>query len=97
MNNCRTPRPPYNTRAIFFNIILQMAVVVDSEGPASSVASGDDVITVETLINGTVDAIKLELELLPDVGEVSCSYALLFFSKIGPRCCCLSFNQTAVF
>ncbi|CAM9683879.1 unnamed protein product, partial [Hapterophycus canaliculatus] len=49
----------------------QMAVVIDTEGPASSVTFGDDVMTVETLINGTVDAIKLELELLPAVGEVT--------------------------
>lgn len=48
-----------------------MAVVIDTEGPASSVMSGDDVVTVETLVNGTVDAIKLELELLSAVGEVS--------------------------
>lgn len=65
-----------------------MAVVIDSEGPASSVASGDDVVTVETLINGTVDAIKLELELLPAVGEVS-SCSMLFLWKMGLRCCCI--------
>lgn len=49
----------------------QMAVVSDTEGPASSVTSGDDIVSVETLYNGTVNAIKLELELLPAVGEVS--------------------------
>lgn len=49
----------------------QMAVVIDTEGPASSVAFGDDTVTVGTLINGTVDSIKLELELLPAVGEVN--------------------------
>lgn len=48
-----------------------MAVIIDTEGPGYSVTSGDDVVKVETLINGTVDAIKLELELLPAVGEVS--------------------------
>lgn len=47
-----------------------MTVVSGTEGPASSVTSGDDMVTVETLFNGTVDAIKLELELLPAVGEV---------------------------
>lgn len=49
----------------------QMAVVSSDEGPASSVASGDDVVVVETLLNGTVNALKLELELLPAVGEVN--------------------------
>lgn len=48
----------------------QMAVVSDTEGPASSVSAGDDVISVKTLVNGTVDAIKLELELLHAIGEV---------------------------
>ncbi|CAN0500464.1 unnamed protein product, partial [Scytosiphon promiscuus] len=47
-----------------------MAVVSTDEGPASSVTSGDDVVIVETLLNGTVNALKLELELLPAVGEV---------------------------
>lgn len=47
-----------------------MAVVSDTEGPASSVTSGDDIVFVETLYNGTVNAVKLELELLPAVGEV---------------------------
>lgn len=49
----------------------QMAVVSDAEGPASSVTAGDDVVTVETLFNGTANAIKIELELLPAVGEVN--------------------------
>ncbi|CAN0537547.1 unnamed protein product, partial [Scytosiphon promiscuus] len=48
----------------------QMAIVIGTEGPAASVTSGDDLVTIETLVNGTVDAIKLELELLPAVGEV---------------------------
>lgn len=52
----------------------QMAVVSNDEGPASSVTSGDDVVIVETLFNGTVNALKLELELLPAVGEVSPSH-----------------------
>ena len=47
-----------------------MAVVSGTEGPAFSVSSGDDIIMVETRVNGTIDAIKLELELLPAVGEV---------------------------
>lgn len=47
-----------------------MGVISGGEGPASSLAWGDDVIMVETLLNGTVGAIKLELELLPAVGEV---------------------------
>ncbi len=47
-----------------------MAVVIDTEGPAFSVPFGDDVVTVETVSDGTVDAIKLELELLSTVGEV---------------------------
>lgn len=47
-----------------------MAVVIDTEGPASSVSFGDDVVAVETVSDGTVDAIKLELELLSTVGEV---------------------------
>lgn len=47
-----------------------MAVVSDTDGPSDTVTSGDDVIMVETVLNGTVDAIKLELELLPAVGEV---------------------------
>lgn len=50
-----------------------MAVISDTEGPASSVVSGDDVVMVGTLFNGTLDAIKLELELLPAIGEVSSS------------------------
>lgn len=58
-------------------VTLQMAVVIDTEGPASSVTFGDDVVTVETLVNGTVDAIKLELELLPAVGEVSFFFEIL--------------------
>lgn len=48
-----------------------MAIIIDTEGPSSSVTFGDDVVTVDTLINGTVDAIKLEMELLSAVGEVS--------------------------
>lgn len=48
-----------------------MEVVIDTEGPADSVTFGDDVITVGTETDGTVDDIKLELELLPAVGEVS--------------------------
>lgn len=48
----------------------QMAVVSDTEGPASSVTARDDGVMVATVLNGTVDAIKLELELLPAVGEV---------------------------
>lgn len=51
--------------------LWQMALVIDTEGPASSVTFGDDTVTVGTLINGTVDSIKLELELLPAVGEVN--------------------------
>lgn len=47
-----------------------MTVVIDTEGPASSVTSGDDVVAVNTVTDGTVDAIKLELELLSTVGEV---------------------------
>lgn len=52
----------------------QMAVVSSDEGPASSVASGDDIVIVGTLLNGTVNALKLELELLPAVGEVNPLY-----------------------
>lgn len=48
-----------------------MAVVIDTEGPADAVTFGDDVVTVETVTDGTVDDIKLELELLSAVGEVS--------------------------
>lgn len=48
-----------------------MAVVVDTEGPAASVTFGDDVVSVTTETEGTVDDIKLELELLSAVGEVS--------------------------
>lgn len=47
-----------------------MVVVSDTDGPSDTVTSGDDVLMVETVLNGTVDAIKLELELLPAVGEV---------------------------
>lgn len=54
----------------------QMAVVSDTEGPASSVSAGDDVISVKTLVNGTVDAIKLELELLPTIGEVGSKFEI---------------------
>lgn len=48
----------------------QMAVRSGSGGPASTVRVQDDVISVETLLNGTIDAIKMELEVLPTVGEV---------------------------
>lgn len=51
--------------------MLQMEVIVDTEGPATSVSFGDDVVSVSTHIDGTVDDIKLELELLSAVGEVS--------------------------
>lgn len=51
--------------------MLQMAVIVDTEGPATSVTFGDDVVSVSTRDDGTVDDIKLELELLSTVGEVS--------------------------
>lgn len=61
----------------------QMAVVSNEEGPASSVTSGDDVVSVETLFNGTVNAIKLELELLPAVGEVK-SYTITIVNN---HCC----------
>lgn len=52
-------------------MILQLDVVIDTEGPAASVTFGDDVVSVATQTDGTVDDIKLELELLPAVGEVS--------------------------
>lgn len=48
----------------------QMAVVTGTEGPSSLVSAGDDVIMVKTLVDGTVDALKLELELLPTIGKV---------------------------
>lgn len=54
-----------------------MAVVIDTEGAAASVTFGDDVVTVGTVSDGTVGSIKLELELLPAIGEVI---------KIGLRC-----------
>lgn len=47
-----------------------MAIISDTEGPASTVTSGDDTVSIYTLKNGTSDAIKLELELLSTVGEV---------------------------
>lgn len=50
---------------------LQLAVVSDANGPSDTITSGDDVVMVETVLNGSVGAIKLELELLPAVGEVS--------------------------
>lgn len=49
----------------------QMTVISGTEGPASAVVSGDDTVSIHTLINGTVDSIKLELEVLSTVGEVS--------------------------
>lgn len=51
-------------------VLAQMAVISGTEGPAFAVASGDDTVSIYTLKNGTLDSIKLELELLSTVGEV---------------------------
>ncbi|CAM9800578.1 unnamed protein product [Ectocarpus sp. 6 AP-2014] len=84
-----------HVRVDTLSISMLMAVVIDTEGPASSVTFGDDTVTVGTLINGTVDSIKLELELLPAVGEVTvharenettsetCTWDLVFETNTG--------------
>lgn len=65
-----------------FDKIPQMAVVIDTEGPAAAVTFGDDVVTATTITNGTVDDIELELELLPAVGEVTKQH-LTFWVTVG--------------
>ena len=78
--------------------MLQMAVIVDTEGPATSVTFGDDVVSVSTHIDGTVDDIKLELELLSAVGEVSKQHCRFVAGKnrvdifLVPEILCLSFS-----
>ena len=67
---------------MLFDKIRQMAVVIDTEGPAASVTFGDDVVSVTTETDGTVDDIKLELELLSAVGEVG---ETILISR--QRCC----------
>lgn len=72
-SNNRPCPPSHDIPAYMLDLTTmpQMAVVIDTEGPADSVTFGDDVVTVETVTDGTVDDIKLELELLSAVGEVS--------------------------
>jgi len=49
----------------------QMELVTSSDGPSSSVESGDDTMSIFTLQNGTYNAIKYELEKLANIGTVT--------------------------
>lgn len=55
--------------------LVQLKVVALSSGagPASAVTIGDDTITVTTLVDGSIDIIKTELEKLVNVNQVTVS------------------------